>query len=93
MACLEHKASMQQWSAYLGNAEGLRFENPFAVRALKKLLKTHCPDVVFLMETRLKETDTKAKSSLVCGPLSNLFMIDFNSFNDHRSGPSLEWCF
>jgi exonuclease III len=53
------------------NCRGLG--NPTAVRALKKLLKTQCPDLVFLMETRLKADDKKAKSTLVCGPLSIFF--------------------
>lgn len=60
--------------------------NPTAVRALKKLLKSKCLDVVFLMETRLKHSDKKAKSTFTCGPLSNLFTIDCNYVNGHRSG-------
>jgi hypothetical protein len=43
------------------------------VPILKKLLKLHCPDVVFLMETKLSATDKKAKSILSCGPISNFF--------------------
>lgn len=66
------------------NCRGLG--NPSAVRALKKLLKAQCPDIVFLMETRLKIDDKKAKSTLLCGPLSNCFMIDCNYVNGHRSG-------
>jgi exonuclease III len=30
--------------------------NPRAVRALKKLMNTHQPDIMFLMETKLKTT-------------------------------------
>jgi hypothetical protein len=64
------------------NCRGLG--NPSAVRALKKLLKTQSPNVVFLMETRLKKSDPKAKCSLLCGPLSNLFIIDCSIANGHR---------
>lgn len=66
------------------NCRGLG--NPSAVRALKKLLKTHCPDFAFLMETRLKKNDPKAKCSLTCGPLSNVLIIDCNMSHGHRSG-------
>jgi hypothetical protein len=66
------------------NCRGLG--NPTAVRALKKILRRHCPDLVFLMDTRLKATDSKAKSTLACGPLSNMFLIDCNTLNGHRSG-------
>lgn len=66
------------------NCRGLG--NPAAVRALKKILKQHCPDFVFLMETRLKSSDSKAKSSLLCGPLSNLYMSDCTITNGRRAG-------
>jgi len=66
------------------NCRGLG--NPAAVRALKKLLKSQNPDMVFLMETRLQKSDRKAKSSLLCGPLSNMFMIDCVVANGRRSG-------
>jgi hypothetical protein len=66
------------------NCRGLG--NPTAVRALRKLLKTQCPDLVFLMETKLKNFDRKAKSSLACGPLSNIFLIDCTISLCHRSG-------
>jgi len=55
-------------------------------------METQCHDVVFLMETRLKESDTKAKSILTCGPLSNLHMIDCSMSNGHRSiGLAIVW--
>jgi len=38
------------------------------------------------METRLKESDKKSNSSIVCGPLSNLLMVDCTIVNGHRSG-------
>jgi len=38
------------------------------------------------METRLKESDPQAKSSLTCGPLSNIHMIDCIIVKGHRSG-------
>lgn len=66
------------------NCRGLG--NPTAVRALKKLLKTTCPDLVFFMETRLTHKDKKAKSTLVLGPLNHLFIVDCNISNGKRSG-------
>jgi len=38
------------------------------------------------METRFQHSDKKVKSTLNCGPLTNLFMIDCNFINGHRSG-------
>lgn len=66
------------------NCRGLG--NPAAVRALKKLLRVQCPDVVFLMETKLSESDKKDKLSLLCGPLSNLFMVNCSISKKNRSG-------
>jgi exonuclease III len=66
------------------NCRGLG--NPSAVRALKKLLKTNCPDLVFLMETKLHSKDKKVKSVLSCGPLSHFFIVDCNINNGSRSG-------
>jgi exonuclease III len=66
------------------NCRGLG--NPSAVRALKRLLKTQAPDVVFLMETRLKASDKKVKSSLTTFSLTNSFIVDCNFVNRHRSG-------
>jgi hypothetical protein len=66
------------------NCRGLG--NPPAVRALKKLLKLHCPDVVFLMETKLSAIDKKAKSILSCGPISNFFMVDCSISSSNISG-------
>lgn len=57
-----------------------------AARALKKLLRSQCLDLVFLMETRLRESDPKVNSSLTCGALSNLHMIDCSLVNNHRYG-------
>jgi len=66
------------------NCRGLG--NPAAVRALKKLLQSNCPDVMFLMETKLADTDTKAKANLFCDPLSNLFMVNCDLSAKNRSG-------
>lgn len=66
------------------NCRGLG--NPTEVRALKKLLRQHCPDIVFLMETRLKASNSKVKSSLICGPLSILYMNDCTISNGRRAG-------
>lgn len=72
------------------SCRGLR--NPTTIRALKKLLKTQCLDLVLLMETKLNNTDRKAKSSLACGPLSNVFLIDCNMSQGHRSrGLAILW--
>lgn len=59
---------------------------PSAVRALKKLLRNTCPDVVFLMETKLSQSDKKAMSTLSFGPLSNVFMVNCTLSNSNRSG-------
>lgn len=66
------------------NCRGLG--KPSAVRALKKLLKSKCPDLVFLMETKLHSNDKKAKSILSCGPLYHFFMVDCKISNGNRSG-------
>ena len=44
------------------NCRGLG--NPAAVRAYKRLHRSKCPDVIFLMETKLKQSDSKASSNL-----------------------------
>jgi hypothetical protein len=66
------------------NCRGLG--NSSAVRAYKKLIRSFCPDLVFLIETKLLQSDPKAKSTLTCGPLSNFFMVDCNMHNGHRAG-------
>jgi len=38
------------------------------------------------METKLKESDPKAKNKLTRGPLSNIHMIDCSIVKGHRSG-------
>lgn len=66
------------------NCRGLG--NPAAVRALKKLLQTTYPDVVFLSETKLNKVDKKSKSCFFYGPLSNSFVVDCTISNSNRSG-------
>lgn len=60
--------------------------NPTVVRALKKLLKTHYPDVIFLVETKLTESDKGAKYSLSFGLFSNTFMVNCSIGTSNRSG-------
>jgi len=57
------------------------FQTPY-----KKLLRSNCHDLVFLMETRLKLSDPKVKSSILCSPLSNFHLIDCKNFKGHRFG-------
>lgn len=66
------------------NCRGLG--NPDAVRAYKKLLRSNCPDIVFLMETKLKVSDPKVSSKLCLGHLQNHFIINCNSEGGGRSG-------
>jgi exonuclease III len=56
------------------NCRGLG--NPDAVRAYKKLIKSNCPDVVFLMETKLKDSDPNIASKLCLGHLQNHFIVN-----------------
>jgi exonuclease III len=60
--------------------------NPDAVRAYKRLLRSKCPDVVFLMETKLKESDFNISSKLCLGHLQNHFLVSCNSEGGGRSG-------
>jgi exonuclease III len=66
--------------------------NPSAARALKRLLKTQAPDLIFLMETRLKAKDKKVKSCLVSNSLRNHFIVDCTFVNGHIfGGLALMW--
>jgi len=66
------------------NCRGLG--NPDAVHAYKRFLKFQCQDVVFLMETKLKESDSKIPSKLCLGHLQNHFLVSCNSEGGGRSG-------
>jgi exonuclease III len=66
------------------NCRGLG--NPDAVRAYKRLLRSKCPDVVFLMETKLRKSDPNVSSKLCLGHLQNHFIVNCNSEGGGRSG-------
>jgi len=66
------------------NCRGLG--NPDTVRAYKRHIKFQCPDVVFLMETKLKESDSKISSKLCLGHLQNHFLVSCNYEGGGRSG-------
>lgn len=66
------------------NCRGLG--NPDAVRAYKRLLRSNCPDVVFLMETKLKNSDFNVSNKLCVGYLQNHFIVNCNTEGGGRSG-------
>lgn len=59
---------------------------PLAVRALRKLIKVHCPNMVFLSETKLCESDLNLKSKLCIDILPNYHLVNFEKCNGKRSG-------
>jgi exonuclease III len=56
------------------NCRGLG--QPSATRALKKLLQSHHPDVVFLMETKLQKSDFPNKLRYIGDLFPNSFIVD-----------------
>jgi hypothetical protein len=66
------------------NCRGLG--KPRAVRALKRLLTVNCPDVVFIMETKLTDNDGNIKAKLCHGSLTNYFLVNCSTMNSGRCG-------
>jgi exonuclease III len=66
------------------NCRGLG--KPFAVRALRQLLKVNRPDVVFLSETKMCESDPYLKSNLCSENLPNYFLVNCAKNKGKRSG-------
>jgi exonuclease III len=57
-----------------------------AVRALRKLIHTHQPDIVFLTETKFQSTDFLLKANSFGNNLSNHFCVDCTMSLRNRSG-------
>jgi hypothetical protein len=72
------------------NCRGLG--NPNVVRAYKRLIRSKCLNVVFLMETKLKYYDPKVSSKLCLGHLQNHFIVSCNTEDGGRSGGSALIC-
>lgn len=66
------------------NCRGLG--KPSAVRALRKLITVQCPDMVFLSETKLCESDLNLKSKLCLDILPNYHLVNCAKCNGKRSG-------
>lgn len=66
------------------NCRGLG--NPAAVRAYKRLLRSKSPDIIFLMETKLKQSDSKVSSKLCHNHLQNHLIVDCETGGGGRSG-------
>jgi len=66
------------------NCRGLG--KPQAVRALKKLLLNHNPDIAMLMETKLQAQDRVLSKMLPIGLLTNSCVIDCNISGGGRAG-------
>jgi exonuclease III len=57
-----------------------------AVRALRKLIISHHPDMVFLTETKFQSTDFLLKANSIGNNLSNHFYVDCTMSSRNRSG-------
>lgn len=66
------------------NCRGLG--KPHEVRALKQLLKVHSPDIVFLSETKLCESDLNLKTKLGSNFLPNYLLVNCAKNKGKRSG-------
>jgi exonuclease III len=66
------------------NCRGLG--NATAVRALKKLIKDQTPDIVFLMETKLKTNDPNIYNKVFRGCLHHYFLVSCEFHKGNRSG-------
>jgi hypothetical protein len=60
--------------------------NATAVRALKKLIKDQTPDIVFLMETKLKTNDPNIYNKVFRGCLHHYFLVSCEFHKGNRSG-------
>jgi exonuclease III len=59
---------------------------PSAIRALKKLLQSHQPSIVFLMETKFKQSDFNNKFKQIGDIYHNSCIVDCTNSNNNRSG-------
>jgi exonuclease III len=66
------------------NCRGLG--KPAAIRDFKKILQTHKPDIVFLMETKLQSTDFHKKVRIPGDILPNSCIVDCIISSSNRSG-------
>jgi exonuclease III len=57
-----------------------------AVRALRQLILTHHPDIVFLTETKLLAADFKKRANSFGNRFSNHFVVDCTVSLRNRSG-------
>lgn len=60
--------------------------NPQTIRALKLLIKNHCPHIMFLTETKKMDLDKVFKVILNFGHLTNYHSISFNSNSGGKTG-------
>jgi len=65
------------------NCRGLG--KPTTGRVLRKLIKVQCPDLVFLSETKLCESDFNLKSKLCLDILPNYHLVNCAKYNGKRS--------
>jgi predicted AAA+ superfamily ATPase len=66
------------------NCRGLG--KPSAVRALKKLLQSHKPDIVFLTETKLQTSEIHKSLKTTGDMFPNSCIVDCTISNSNRSG-------
>jgi exonuclease III len=63
-----------------------------AVRAIRQLILTHQPDMIFLTETKFQNCDFKFKTNTFGPSLSNCFVVDCTiSTRNRRGGLALFW--
>jgi exonuclease III len=66
------------------NCRGLG--KPSAIRALKKLIQSHHPDIVFLMETKFLNSDFHNRFKMPGDTLLNSCIVDCSISSSNRSG-------
>jgi exonuclease III len=66
------------------NCRGLG--KPTAIRALKNLIQTHKPDVIFLMETKFIQTDFQKRCKLSGDIYPNSYIVNCCISTSNRSG-------
>jgi exonuclease III len=59
---------------------------PSAIRALKKLIQTHQPDIIFLMETKYLNLDFQKKLKITGDTYPNSYIVDCITSTNNRSG-------
>jgi exonuclease III len=72
------------------NCRGLG--KPSAVRALRQLILTHHPDIVFLTETKLQKSEIVPKINAFGNRLPNIFCVDCTlTSSNRRRGLAMLW--